>query len=54
VSGDQFQTWRTRAKPFVEKYNVIQQAMAWETTHADQMVVDAASTTVDAAASRLP
>jgi hypothetical protein len=48
VSGDQFQTWRTRGKPFVEMYNVIQQAMAWDAAHADQIVVDAALTSATA------
>jgi len=39
-SGDQFQTFRTRAKPFAAMYGVIQEAMAWEIAHADEMVMN--------------
>jgi len=45
-SGDQFQTYRTRAKPFVQMVNVIQQAMMWDAAHTDQTVVEALSTPV--------
>jgi hypothetical protein len=41
ASGDQFQTWRVRGKPFVEMYNVIQQARVWNTANMDQIAVDA-------------
>lgn len=41
-TGDQFQTFRTRAKPFYEMYRVIQQAMIWESQNADQKIVEAA------------
>lgn len=34
-TGDQFQTYRTRAKPFAAMYSVIQEAVAWEAAHAD-------------------
>jgi hypothetical protein len=44
-TGDQFQTYRTRGKPFVGMYNVIQEAMAWEAAHADEMILDAAVAT---------
>lgn len=43
-TGDQFQTYRTRAKPFAAMYNVIQEAMAWEAAHANEMVLDAVAT----------
>ena len=43
-SGDQFQTYRSRAKPFVQMVNVIQQAMMWDADNTEQMVVDAMAT----------
>lgn len=44
-SGDQFQTYRTRAKPFVQMVNVIQQAMMWDADHTEEAVVDAVTMT---------
>jgi hypothetical protein len=43
-TGDQFQTYRTRAKPFAAMYKVIQEAMAWEATHTNEIVLDAVTT----------
>jgi hypothetical protein len=40
-TGDQFQTYRTRGKPFAMMYNVIVEAMAWEAAHATEAVLDA-------------
>jgi hypothetical protein len=40
-TGDLFQTYRARAKPFAEMYKVIQEAMAWEAAHADEMIRNA-------------
>jgi hypothetical protein len=37
-TGDLFQTYRARAKPFAEMYKVIQEAMAWEAAHADEEI----------------
>lgn len=47
-SGDQFQTWRTRAKPFAQMYGVIQQAMMWEAAHAKQMAAEAVAVSAPA------
>lgn len=40
-TGDQFQTYRARAKPFAALYGVIVEAMAWEAAHANEAVLDA-------------
>jgi hypothetical protein len=42
-TGDLFQTYRTRAKPFAKLYAVIGEALAWEAAHAHEVVLDAAS-----------
>lgn len=52
-TGDQFQTYRARAKPFAAMYTVIQQAMAWEAAHADEMVLDAVTTPAPSLADEL-
>lgn len=43
ILGDveQFQTYKTRAKPFAAMYGVIQEAMAWGEAHAHETVMDA-------------
>jgi Short C-terminal domain len=43
ASGDQFQTWRARGKPFAQMYSIILQAVVWEASNADQTVVAAIS-----------
>jgi hypothetical protein len=42
-TGDLFQTYRTRAKPFAEMYGVIGEAVAWENAHAAETIIDAAA-----------
>jgi Short C-terminal domain len=52
-TGDQFQTYKARAKPFAAMYNVILEANAWEAGHADEQLALAVTTPAPSLADKL-